>query len=166
MEMTATKTIVRSTDDSPATWTLNGLMLTMATLDETGGAYALSEHLITAACNPPVHMHTDEEEAFYVLDGEIDFEVDGNVIHATTGSFTLIPRGAVHTFRVISDTARVLNLASAPQGAPGGGTEHFFTAVGEPARERVIPTPAPPDLALVGQVAASCGIELLGPPPA
>ena len=47
---------------------------------ETGGAYSLTEHLVTAASNPPMHVQIDEDEAFYILDGEVEFEVDGQVV--------------------------------------------------------------------------------------
>lgn len=159
-------TFVRHRDEGAASWMLNGLVVTKATVAETGGAYGLMEHLLTPAANPPLHVHTDEEEGFYVLDGEIELEVDGDLVHAAPGTFALVPRGAVHRFRVLSETARVLVLASAPGGAPGGGVEAFFDAVGEPAPAPVLPEPAVPDLGVVGAAAARFGIELLGPPAA
>jgi len=158
------KTIVRHRDEGEATWFLNGLMTTKATSEETGGAYCLMEHLLTAACNPPRHVQTGEEEAFYVLDGEIEFEVDGEVALCTPGSFALVPRGAAHSFAVLTDTARVLVLASAPGAARETGLHDFFRTVGEPAPARVLPTPQAPDAAALGAIAAQHGIELVGPP--
>jgi quercetin dioxygenase-like cupin family protein len=158
------KTIVRHRDEGQATWFLNGLMTTKAEYSETDGAYCVMEHLLTPACNPPVHVQNDEEEAFYVLDGEIEFEVDGEHALATAGTFAFVPRGAVHTFRVLTDTARMLVIASAPQGAPEGGLHHFFTTVGEPAPAPVLPAPQAPDAAALAAVAAPHGIDLLGPP--
>jgi len=156
--------IVRHRDEGQADWSLNALIVTKASAGETGGTYELLEHLITSAANSPMHVHTDEEEAFYLLDGEIEVEVDGERLHARPGSFVLVPRGAVHRFRVLTETARVLTITSSPCGAPGGGTAAFFHAVGEPASAPVLPVPAPPDLPTVASVAARCGIELLGPP--
>ncbi len=165
MEGRRMQTIVRHRDEGRATWMLNGLMLTKATVEETGGAFGLMEHVLTSACNPPVHVQTDEEECFYVLDGEIEFEVDGAKVDARPGTFALVPRGAVHTFRVLTETARVLVIASAPGGAPGGGLESFFLDVGEPASAPVLPVPAAPDHAHLLDSAERHGIELLGPPP-
>ncbi len=159
-------TFVRHRDEGRATWMLNGLVVTKATVDETGGAFGLMEQLLSPAANPPLHVHTDEEESFYVLDGELELEVDGAFVHARPGTFAFVPRGVVHRFRVLTDTARVLVFASAPGGAPGGGVEEFFEAVGEPAAAPVLPVPSPPDLDLVAAAAALCGIELLGPPAA
>jgi quercetin dioxygenase-like cupin family protein len=155
------ETVVRHRDEGRATWMLNGLMLTKATAAETGGAYALMEHLLTPASNPPMHVQTEEEEGFYVLDGEVDFEVDGAVVHATPGTWAFVPRGAAHTFRVLTETARVLVIASAPQGAPNGGLEQFFLEVGSPAPAPVLPAPAAPDVELLGASADRHGIAFL-----
>jgi len=158
------KTIVRHRDQGEGTWFLNGLMITKADATETGGAYCLMEHLLTAAANPPVHVQSDEEEAFYMLDGEIEFTIDHDVALATAGSFALVPRGAAHSFRVLTPTARMLVISSSPQGAPNGGLHHFFQAAGAPAPAHVLPTPQAPDPEVLGTLAAAHGIELLGPP--
>ena len=108
------ETIVRHRNEGEATWFLNALVVTKADYTETGGAYYLMEHLFTAASNPPTHIHVDEEEAFYVIDGELEIEVDGVTTVARPGSFVLAPSGLPHAFRVMSDTARVLSISSAP----------------------------------------------------
>jgi quercetin dioxygenase-like cupin family protein len=155
---------VRHRDEGDASWSLNSLITTKLDYAESGGAYCLMEHLLTPAANPPRHVHTDEEEAFYVLDGEIEFEVDGEVSVCTAGSFAFSPRGSAHSFAVLTDTARVLVLSSAPQGAPGGGFPEFVRSVGEPAPARILPVPQAPDPAAMAAAAAPHGIELLGPP--
>jgi quercetin dioxygenase-like cupin family protein len=158
------ETIVRHTDEGDAMWFLNGLMTTKASSAEAGGAYALTEHVVTAASNPPMHVQVDEEEAFYVLEGEVEFEVGGTRAAARPGSFALVPRGAAHTFRVLSPTARMLVITSAPQGAPEGGLYEFFRAVGSPALTRSLPPPVARDPVVVTTVAARHGIEILPPP--
>ena len=159
------QTIVRHRDEGRPTWFLNGLMTTKVTTEETAGAYCVMEHLLTAAANPPRHTQTSEEEAFYVLDGEIEFEVDGDIVTATPGTFAFVPRGAAHSFAVRTDTARMLVISSSPDAAaPCGGQNHFFETVGEPAPAPILPVPQAPDVDLLGRVAAEHGIELLGPP--
>jgi len=155
---------IRHRDEGEATWSLNSLITTKLDDSENGGAYSLMEHLLTSAANPPRHVHTDEEEAFYLLDGEIEFEVDGDVSICTPGSFVFAPRGTAHSFAVLTDTARVLVLTSSPQGAPQGGFPEFIRAVGEPAPARILPVPQVPDPAAMAAVAAPHGIELIGPP--
>jgi quercetin dioxygenase-like cupin family protein len=157
--------IVRHAGEGQATWFLNTLVTMKADGAETGGAYCLMEHVVTAAGNPPPHVHRDEEEAFYVLDGELEVDVDGATMTATAGTFALVPRGAVHTFRVLTDTARVLVIASSPDGATNGGAARFFDAVGTPALEHVLPVPTELDPAFVTTMAARYGIDILAPAP-
>ena len=153
-----TTTLIRNRDEGRATWFFNALMETKATMAETAGAYSLTEHLVTAASNPPMHVQVDEEEAFYILDGEVEFEVDGQVVLATPGTFALVARGAAHTFRVLTDTARMLVICS---GKPTDNLEDFFHSMGDPATERVLPVPGPPDEARLDRLTAQTGIELL-----
>lgn len=158
MQTTTTQTVIRGRDEGEATWFFNALVTTKATMAETAGAYSLTEHLVTAASNPPVHVQVDEDEAFYVLDGEIEFEVDGHCVTATPGTFAFVARGAAHTFRVLTPTARMLVICS---GKPAGNLEEFFLGMGQPATERALPQPAAPDERRLGELCARMGIELL-----
>jgi quercetin dioxygenase-like cupin family protein len=153
-----TTTLIRSRDEGEATWFFNALMTTVAGTGETGGAYSLTEHLVTAASNPPMHVQVDEDEAFYILDGEIEFEVDGQVALATQGTFAFVARGAAHTFRVLTDTARMLVICS---GKPTDNLEDFFLGMGTPATERRLPEPGAPDESRLVELCARTGIELL-----
>ena len=156
--MLATTTLIRSRDEGQATWFFNALMTTKASMSETAGAYSLTEHLVTAASNPPMHVQIDEDEAFYILDGEIEFEVDGQGALATPGTFAFVARGAAHTFRVLTDTARMLVICS---GKPVDNLEEFFDGMGTPATERALPTPGAPDVARLVKLCESTGIALV-----
>jgi quercetin dioxygenase-like cupin family protein len=158
------ETLVRHAQEGTATWSLDSLIITKVASVETGSAYSLQEQVVTPASNPPMHVHVAEEEAFYVLDGEIELEVDGTVAVARTGSFALVPRGVAHTYRVLTETARVLVLTSSAGAAPGGGFEGFVAALGRPAEALVPPPPSQPDLERLATAAAAAGIELLAPP--
>jgi mannose-6-phosphate isomerase-like protein (cupin superfamily) len=152
------QTLIRGRDEGEATYFFNALMETKASMAETAGAYSLTEHLVTAASNPPMHVQVDEDEAFYVLDGEVEFEVDGKVVLATAGSFAFVARGAAHSFRVLTETARFLVICS---GKPTDNLEDFFFGMGEPATQRVLPEPAAPDLERLATLTARTGIELV-----
>ena len=65
MHTPTTTTLIRNRDDGEATWFFNALVTTKAAMSETAGAYSLTEHLVTAASNPPMHVQVDEDEAFY-----------------------------------------------------------------------------------------------------
>jgi mannose-6-phosphate isomerase-like protein (cupin superfamily) len=153
-----TTTVIRGRDEGEPTWFFNALMTTKATMGETAGAYSLTEHLVTAASNPPMHVQVDEDEAFYVLEGEIEFEVDGEIVVATPGTFAFVARGAAHCFRVLTDEARMLVICS---GKPVDNLEYFFHAMGEPATERALPTPGAPDIDRLETLCARTGIDLV-----
>ena len=156
--------IVSHAGDGPGTWMLNGLVVTKALRSETGGSYGLTENTVTPRSVPPMHVHADEEEAFYLLEGEIDFLVDGEVINARPGTFTMIPRGAPHTFSVLTEQARFLVIASAGGGEPtNGGLASFYDTIGEPAPSHVLPEPSDPNPAQLVPVAAQHGITILPP---
>lgn len=87
---------------------------------------ALSEHssrfnvsVVTMAPNahgPEAHVHADEDDAFYVLDGELVFELDEGEVRAPAGTFVLVPPGVNHTFaNALGTPTRVLNI-HAPAG--------------------------------------------------
>ena len=153
----APASVIREPDVGEVTWFFNALMTTKATMSETSGAYSLTEHLVTASSNPPMHVQTDEDEAFYILDGEVELEVDGQIVVATPGTFALVARGAAHCFRVLTETARMLVICS---GKPADNLEDFFHTMGQPASDRVLPSPAAPDEARLVELCARTGIEL------
>jgi quercetin dioxygenase-like cupin family protein len=153
-----TTTLIRGRDEGDATWFINALMTTKASMAETAGAYSLTEHVVTAASNPPMHIQVEEDEAFYILDGEVEFEVDGEVALATTGTFAFVARGAAHTFRVVTPQARMLVICS---GKPTHNLEEFFVTMGTPAQTRELPEPAAPDFERLTALAADANIELV-----
>lgn len=139
-------------------WMLNSLMEIKAAADDTGGAFSLIEQLVTPAGNPPMHVHRHEDEAFYVLDGEVEVTIGGERRVARRGDFVFGPRRVPHTYAVLGDEARLLVLSSP------GGVERFFRAVGEPAGAPVLPEPKVPDPERLVPVAAAHGIDILPPP--
>ncbi|GHF43260.1 quercetin dioxygenase-like cupin family protein [Deinococcus metalli] len=106
------------------------------TLD-TGGAFAVVEEVMRAGLEPPLHTHTREDEAFYVLDGQLDFQIGNEHRRATPGDFVYLPRGMPHAFKVVTPTARMLVLLTP------GGFEAFFGAMATPLQDDpLLPTPA------------------------
>ena len=80
--------------------------------DTTGGAFSLHERRVPAGGRrPPPHSHPDRVEAFWVLDGSAEFELDGAVSRCGAGTFVLVPGGVSHTFGAPEDAdAHVLVL--------------------------------------------------------
>ena len=147
-----------TTGDDRALWMLNSLMVERATAEQTNGAYSILEQWITADGNPPPHMHTNEDEAFMVVDGEIDVTVGDTTTRVGPGGFAFAPRGVPHTYAVVSDMAHMYVIATP------GGIEHFFRDLGEPAGSLTIPQPAAPDVDHVVGTARRHGIAILPPP--
>src|SRR6476659_9791468 len=94
-------TIVKSGQRKPLN--ILGMPLTMlCEAEETGGAWSLFEEEVPLGMGPPPHRH-DWDEAYYVLAGEVDFEIDGNPVKLKTGDFSRLPRGTVHSFNGASE---------------------------------------------------------------
>ena len=121
---------------------------------------AVIEALAPRGPASPLHIHRNEDEWFYVIEGELKFWVGGKVIDAPAGSFVYGPRGVPHTFDVASPVARFLLVAEP------GGLENFVRGLAVPATSRTLPPPTvqPPSLNRIMAAAAQYGIEIIGPP--
>jgi len=147
-------------DEGEAYWLLGMLEIVKIGGADTGGQYGLIEVTVRAGEGSPWHVHPDEDEWFYVLDGEFTVYVGDRRLSLQAGSFAFGPRGVPHTF--IAET----HGAKALIGFQPFLFEGFLHEVGEPATERVLPPPldAPPDMARIIPIGNRNGIEILGPP--
>ena len=82
--------------DAPAYWQVDILWIIHATSEQTGGAYSLIEELCPKNSGPPPHYH-DQDEGFYVIEGEITFQAGDRLLNAKEGFFMSIPRGTIHS---------------------------------------------------------------------
>lgn len=118
--------------------------------EETDGAWSLFEVTVSPECGPPLHRHGDFDEAYYMLDGELEIRVGDETVAARPGHFVRIPKGAAHTYKNRSSSpARFLAWACP------AGVEHFFEAL---HREVTMP----PDPARILAVAARHHVEFVG----
>ena len=113
---------------------------------------------------PPLHVHTDEDEIMYVIDGRIRLDVGDEAVYAETGTVVSLPHGVPHVFQIESTTARFLTVTSGRTAKPS--FDRFVSALGAPTDLATLPTPVEIDPGHVAQVCAQHGIEVLGPPPA
>lgn len=141
-------------------WFFGGLATIKADGDGTAGRVMVIEQRVPRGGGSPLHVHHNEDEWFYVLDGELTIWVDGETIIAPAGAFVFGPRDLPHTFVVSSDEARFL-LVTEP-----GHFAGFVRELAEPAPAAELPPgpSAPPDMEAVLRVAAEYGLEILGPP--
>ena len=159
-EQPAVAPIALKAGEGEALWFLGTLATIKASSESTGGRVAVIDHLAPRGSGSPLHMHHNEDEWFYITEGELTFWVGGEMITATAGSFVYGPRNIPHTFIVNSEQARFL-LVTEP-----AGFENFMRVLAEPAQQLEIPPPAtePPDVEGMSRLAAEYGIEILGPP--
>lgn len=142
-------------DEAQPYWMLNGLLTIIARGEQTGGAYGLVELVLNKAAEPPPHVHHREDEAFYVLDGEMTVRVGEETLHAAPGGLVFCPRGVPHRLVIDSAEARVLVLVTP------AGLEWFWRELGEPAPTRALPEPREPDQDRLLRLVAEYGMELL-----
>jgi quercetin dioxygenase-like cupin family protein len=129
----------------------------MATGEDTDGKYALWEALVPPGGGPPPHVHSREEEGFYVLEGEITITVNGNKTLAKAGMFANMPVGTPHSFKNESDRPAKMLISVAP-----AGLEQMFFEVGVPLAEGATTTPPPTkdEIEKLLAIAPKYGIEI------
>lgn len=129
----------------------------LATGEDTNGKYAMWEAVVPPGGGPPPHVHSREEEGFYVLEGEITFTVNGEKVVATAGTFANMPVGTPHSFKNESGKPAKMLISVAP-----AGLEQMFFEVGVPLAEGAT-TAAPPtkdEIEKLLAVALKYGIEI------
>jgi mannose-6-phosphate isomerase-like protein (cupin superfamily) len=158
--MSAAVPIVRNEGEGERLWFYGGGVHTWkASAEETDGTFILFEDFMTQDKSTPLHVHADEDEALYVLEGEILVHIDGTDHRVGPRGVAVAPRGVPHAFLVTSPTARVLTLQTP------GSAESFYRGASEPACGDVDPS-GPVDFGRVREAAErSGGMEVLGPPP-
>ena len=91
------------------------LLTFKATHEQTAGAYSIVEGVWQpSGFGPLPHIHTDQEESFYVLDGQFDFMVGEEKLRAGAGCFLVVPRGVLHAFAAAAPDSRLMFMHSPP----------------------------------------------------
>jgi quercetin dioxygenase-like cupin family protein len=117
-------------------WVTDELMTFKVLGEDTGGAYSLTDSVVPPQGGPPPHIHHREDEAFWVLEGELEIRVGEEVFMAGAGSFVHLPKGVLHSYENVgSGPARFLTLM-----VPAG-LEKFFEEVGKPGADLSSPPP-------------------------
>jgi quercetin dioxygenase-like cupin family protein len=134
----------------------------LATGEDTNGKYALFEALVGPGGGPPPHVHSQEEEGFYILEGEITFTINGERVVAKAGAFANMPVGTPHSFKNESDKPARMLISVAP-----AGLEKMFMEVGVPLPEgaTTASSPTKDEIEKLLAVAPKYGIEILLPGP-
>jgi quercetin dioxygenase-like cupin family protein len=100
-------------------WITGDTMQFKATAAETHGAYILIENIAPPGSGPPPHVHKNEDETLYVLDGDFEILLGKQLVRAEPGAFAFVPRGTVHRFRCVGDRPGRILLLFTPAGLEG-----------------------------------------------
>lgn len=119
--------------DARARWHLGGLLTIRAAAGDTNGAIAVVEERAARGYATPPHVHGREDETLFVIDGTLEYTVDGSVRTANAGEAVHLPKGLAHRFEVVSEEAHFLVIITP------GGFEEFFEEVSPPAEAARIP---------------------------
>jgi quercetin dioxygenase-like cupin family protein len=148
-------------DNAPAYWFLNALHLLLAYNESGEGAYSLIHLSAPPELETPYHLHHNEDEAFYVLEGEIIVIRNGEKIVAGSGSYVFLPRGVPHGFRVSSAKGSKVLIHAIPGGDVGFVA--MMLEMATPIQDRHnLPTATPPDLKRLGALCEQNSISILG----
>jgi quercetin dioxygenase-like cupin family protein len=153
-----------SVDEGDHHFFLNHLATVKVAAGDSESGLALVEFVAPRGFGPPLHVHSEEDEVMYVLDGEIRIDLgpgDSTVVSA--GAVVTLPHGVPHVWQVLSAEARFLTINAGRR--EGTSFDQFVAALGTPADPDALPDPVEIDPGHVAQVCARHGIEVLGPPP-
>ncbi len=121
---------------------------------ETGGSLTAFEIIASPGEGPPLHVHADEDEVLYVVEGELRFKLGDEVFPGSTGTFVFVPRGVPHAWQTVGEAPARLLVLFTPA-APG--MEKMFERFAEVSDE------TSPQEAF-GSLAKEAGMEVAGPP--
>lgn len=127
-------------------------------VNKTGNVLATVEFTHPPGFATPLHVHHNEDEAFYVLSGAIRGICGDQEWHASTGAFVWLPKDIPHGYMVDGDDlVRTLAIC-----VPSG-FDQFVIEAGEPAQKRALPPPSEPNIKKLVEAATKYGQETLGP---
>jgi len=144
--------------EGDAYWFNGTLMEVKATGNETNGAFSLIEGLLPPGYETPMHVKNNEEDIYFVLEGEVTITIEEKIIKGTRGTFVYVPRHIKHKFKVEgSSPAKVLFMFTP------AGVEQFFIEMSVPADKYELPSmPMELDMEKFAAAAQKYGIETLG----
>ncbi len=149
--------IVRTSDEGRIVAVVGDIYRFLATGTETDGKYAMWEAIVPPGGGPPPHVHSREEEGFFVLEGEITFQIGDDQIVAKAGNFANMPIGTPHSFKNKSNTTAKMLITISP-----AGLEQMFFEVSSPLPQgaTTAPHPTKADIEKLLEIAPTYGIEI------
>jgi mannose-6-phosphate isomerase-like protein (cupin superfamily) len=132
------RTLVRKPNEGRTIAVVGDVYRFLATGEDTDGKYAVWEAIVPPGGGPPPHLHSREDEGFYVLEGEIIFQAGDERIAARAGMFVNTPIGTPHSFKNEGGKPARMLITVAP-----AGFEQMFFEVGVPVPQGTTTAPPP-----------------------
>lgn len=156
----ASKPIFRPNGTAPAVWGPGDLYNLLATGDETNKAFFQFEAIVPKGGGPPPHVHSREDESFYVVRGNLEILIGDSLYQAKAGDFVYIPRGTTHRFKNTGAGTAVQLVTFVPAGMEG-----FFREAFPPVTDRKAAPPPITDelIQKMNEVAPRYGVTMLPP---
>jgi quercetin dioxygenase-like cupin family protein len=159
-QMQALEPVVVRKNEGEARWWFGQLAELKATAADTGGQLTIVEISAPPSLGVPLHVHHRDDEGFWILEGEVTFEVGDTTIEASAGDYLFAPRDIPHRFTVGAGGCRMLFIM-----VPGG-LENLVRTTSEPAPRRTVPPPPerepnPAEIDQLKEIVAEHGYELL-----
>ncbi len=120
--------------------------------EQTRGHLTVIENVIVPGEGPPLHVHANEDEAWYVLEGDLRFRLGVEVRPAPSGTFVFVPRGTPHSFQNVGEHAARILVVFTPS-----GMESFFESFAALPDDAVGPQ-------AFGSIGREVGMDVIGPP--
>jgi mannose-6-phosphate isomerase-like protein (cupin superfamily) len=144
-------------------WFTDSLVRVHIAPEDTNGVFALLEMLAPAGHITPPHIHENDDEGFFLLEGEITVHFADGPLVVRPGEAGHIPAGVPHTLAVTSQGPARAVLLTAPTCV--AGFVEYIRACGRPAERETLPVlDGPPDIGLMLREAPRHGMKVLGPP--
>ena len=156
--------VVHRAGQGPGTWAMGSLFEHLVSSGDTGGRFGMSLVTQPPGIATPLHRHTQEAEALFVLDGLIEYQAGEEVYELGEGAFLYLPLGLPHAFRIRGDQpARFLGLTTP------GGLMGLYDEVGVPATGMHLPLAGEglsmeEEIGRWNEVGPRYGLEVVGPP--
>ena len=151
---------VAAGDGRADVWWKRGRLTVKVSAAETGGNFSQFEITDPRGSATPTHVHHNEDETFYLLEGDVSLFVGGERIDLSAGDYAFAPRNVPHAYVVTSARARILTTLCP------GGLEEVFVAAGLPVTGNRQPDhEVMPPIDEIARRMSSYGCEVVGAPP-
>ena len=155
--------VVRHDGEGPGTWAMGSLFEHLVSGAESGGELGVALVTQPPGVATPLHVHSRECEAFYVLDGSLTYKAGDELHRLVGGSFIFLPKGVPHAFRITGDRPARLLVMTVP-----GNLLALYDEVGMPAGARRLPgddgVPMDVEISRWNDIGPRYGLQVVGPP--